>query len=317
MRLVAFHSTLADGPPGRRLGIERADGILDLTDIIGADLGAVLAGTDPVAVLTDAESEAAYEGQPHLPPDQVRLLAPLAHAGKIVCVGLNYHDHCREQGVEVPAYPSLFAKFSNAITDPGIPIVRPRATEMLDLECELAVVIGWRASRVSVARAMDHVFGFTILNDITARDLQREDRQWLRAKGSDGFAPLGPAVVTRDEIPDPGKLAIRSSVNGESWQDSSTADMIWDVATLLAFITRSITLEPGDVVSTGTPAGVGHYHQPPRYLVAGDAITCEIEGIGTLENTIVDEQPRADDHASAAGVAELAADAATATPSEA
>jgi 2-keto-4-pentenoate hydratase/2-oxohepta-3-ene-1,7-dioic acid hydratase in catechol pathway len=211
----------------------------------------------------------------------------------------------------------LFAKFSNAITDPGIPIVRPRATEMLDLECELAVVIGWRASRVSVARAMDHVFGFTILNDITARDLQREDRQWLRAKGSDGFAPLGPAVVTRDEIPDPGKLAIRSSVNGESWQDSSTADMIWDVATLLAFITRSITLEPGDVVSTGTPAGVGHYHQPPRYLVAGDAITCEIEGIGTLENTIVDEQPRADDHASAAGVAELAADAATATPSEA
>ena len=207
----------------------------------------------------------------------------------------------------------LFAKFPNAISDPGMPVLRPRATEMLDLEAELAVVIGWRASRVSVARAMDHVFGFTILNDITARDLQREDRQWLRAKGSDGFAPLGPAIVTRDEIGDPANLAISSRVNGETWQDSSTADMIWNVATLLAFITRSITLEPGDIVATGTPAGVGHYHQPPRYLAAGDVVACEIAGIGVLENTIVDEQPRAEDHATAAGVAELAVEPAATT----
>ena len=313
MRLVAFTSTLADGPPGRCLGIERADGLLDLTDLIGADLGAVLAGTDPVAVLTDAESEAVYEGQAHVPMSDVRLLAPLAHPGKIVCVGLNYHDHCREQNVEPPDYPMLFAKFPNAINDPGMPVLRPRATEMFDLEAELAVVIGWRASRVSVARAMDHVFGFTILNDITARDLQREDRQWLRAKGSDGFAPLGPAIVTRDEIGDPAKLAISSRVNGETWQDSTTADMIWDVATLLAFITRSITLEPGDIVATGTPAGVGHYHQPPRYLAAGDVVACEIAGIGVLENTIVDEQPRAEDHATAAGMAELAVEPMTTT----
>jgi 2,4-didehydro-3-deoxy-L-rhamnonate hydrolase len=304
MRLVAFHSALADGPPGRRLGIEKEDGVLDLTDLLGADLGAVLAGSDPVAVLTDAEAEAAYEGQRLLPMADVRLLAPLAHPGKIVCVGLNYYDHCREQGVEPPSRPMLFAKFANAITDPGVPVVRPRTTEMLDLECELAVVIGWRASGVSIDRAMDHVFGFTILNDVTARDLQREDRQWLRAKGSDGFAPLGPAVLTRDDIGDPANLPIRSWVNGETWQDSSTADMIWDVPTLIAFISRSITLEPGDIIATGTPAGVGHYHDPPSYLDAGDVMGCQIAGIGVLENLIVDELPRADDHALAAGVPE-------------
>jgi 2-keto-4-pentenoate hydratase/2-oxohepta-3-ene-1,7-dioic acid hydratase in catechol pathway len=311
MRLVSFTSALADGPPGHRLGVDRPDGILDLTDALGSDLGAVLAGSDPVAMLTDAESEAAYEAQILIPAGEVRLCAPLPHPGKIVCVGLNYHDHCREQGVEVPDYPMLFAKFANAITDPGLPVVRPRATEALDLECELALVIGWRASRVSVERAMDHVFGFTIVNDVTARDLQREDRQWLRAKGWDGFAPLGPAIVTRDEVADPQALAIRSSVNGESWQDSSTADMIFDLPTLLAFITRSITLEPGDLVVTGTPAGVGHFQQPPRYLVAGDVMRCEIDGIGTLENPVVDEHPRADDHAAASGVTELTAPAAT------
>jgi 2-keto-4-pentenoate hydratase/2-oxohepta-3-ene-1,7-dioic acid hydratase in catechol pathway len=190
--------------------------------------------------LTDAESEAVYEGQQLLPMADIRLLAPIAHPGKIVCVGLNYYDHCREQGVEPPTRPMLFAKFANAITDPGIPIVRPRTTEMLDLECELAVVIGWRASRVSVGRAMDHVFGFTILNDVTARDLQ-----------------------------------------------------------------------PGDIIGTGTPAGVGHYPDPPSYLAAGDVMGCQIAGIGVLENLIVDELPRADDHALAAGVAEQPTSAAS------
>jgi acylpyruvate hydrolase len=236
---------------------------------------------------------------------EVRLLAPLHRPAKIVCVGLNYHDHCREQGVEPPAYPTLFAKFANAITDPGAPVIRPRATEKLDLECELAVVIGRRTSRVAPERAMDHVFGYTILNDVTARDLQREDRQWLRAKGWDGFAPLGPAVVTRDEIADPGQLSLRSWVNGDTWQESSTADMIWDVPTLVAFISRSITLEAGDVVATGTPAGVGHFHDPPRYLAAGDVMGCEIERIGVLENGILDEHPRVEDHQAAAGIAEL------------
>jgi 5-carboxymethyl-2-hydroxymuconate isomerase len=134
------------------------------------------------------------------------------------------------------------------------------------------------------------------------RDLQAEDRQWLRAKGSDGFAPMGPVVVTADEIGDPQALAVRSSVNGETWQDSTTAEMIFDVATIVAFASRTITLEPGDVIATGTPAGVGHYHRPPRYLNGGDVMRCEIVGIGVLENPVVDEEPRSDDHAAAAGV---------------
>jgi acylpyruvate hydrolase len=237
----------------------------------------------------------------------VRLLAPLRRPGKIVCVGLNYRDHCREQDIAEPAYPMLFAKLANAVNDPGGTVVRPRATEKLDLECELAVVIGKQASRIGRDEAMAAVFGFTILNDVTMRDLQREDRQWLRAKGSDGFAPIGPAVVTRDELGDGSGLRMRSSVNGETWQDSSTDQMIFDVPTLVAFVSRTITLEPGDIIATGTPAGVGHFQDPPRYLHAGDTMRCEIEGIGVLENHVTDETPRVDDHAVAAGVAELLA----------
>lgn len=241
-----------------------------------------------------------------LPLAEVALRAPLPRPGKIVCVGLNYADHCREQGIAAPAYPVLFAKFANAVTDPGSSVTRPRATEKLDLECELAVVIGRRASRLAPREALEAVFGYTILNDVTMRDLQQEDRQWLRAKGSDGFAPMGPLVVTRDELGAARGLAVRSAVNGESWQDSSTEEMIFDVATLVSFISRSISLEPGDVIATGTPAGVGHFQDPPRYLVDGDLMRCEIEGIGTLENRVVDEQPRSDDHAAVAGIADLA-----------
>jgi len=306
MRLVAFAHTQADGPPGRRLGIEQPDGVMDLTDVLGANLDAVLNGHDPEAMIADALAAADTVAKAPIPLTEIRHLSPLPRPGKIVCVGLNYHDHCREQGLEPPAYPTLFAKFANAISDPGAAVVRPRATDKLDLECELAVVIGVRASQVAADRALEHVFGYTILNDVTARDLQREDRQWLRAKGWDGFAPLGPVVVTRDEIADTGRLALRSWVNGVTWQDSSTAEMIWDVPSLIAFVSRSITLEPGDILATGTPAGVGHFHDPPRYLAGGDVMVCEVAGIGVLENSIVDEQPRADDHATAAGIAERA-----------
>ena len=152
---------------------------------------------------------------------------------------------------------------------------------------------------------MDAVFGFTIVNDVTMRDLQREDSQWLRAKGSDGFAPMGPTLVTRGEVGDGRGLRLRSSVNGEAWQDSTTDEMIFDVPTLVAFASRTITLLPGDIIATGTPAGVGHFQDPPRYLRGGDVMRCEIDGIGVLENPVVDETPRSDDHAAAAGVAEL------------
>jgi acylpyruvate hydrolase len=292
VKLVAF---APDGATtDARLGILSDAGIqpLEGTD---ADLRAVL-GRDPKRLIADV---------PAVDPSTVRLLAPLPRPGKVVCVGLNYADHCREQDIAAPDYPMLFAKFANAISHPGQPVTRPRATEKLDLECELAVVIGLRASRIGPGEAMEAVFGYTILNDVTMRDLQREDRQWLRAKGSDGFAPIGPAVVTRDELGDGRGLRMRSSVNGETWQDSSTDEMIFDVPTLVAFASQTITLEPGDLIATGTPAGVGHFHDPPRYLAHGDVMRCEIEGIGALENPVVDETPRTDDHAAAAGVAGL------------
>ena len=285
------------GPARTRLGLITEAGIGDLTAATGFhDVGELLASGGSV---DEADAGEAID------PDTVTIRAPLPRPGKIICVGLNYHDHCREQGIEPPPYPPLFAKFSNAIASPGEAITRPRATEKLDLECELAVVIGRHATRIGRDEALGQVFGYTILNDITMRDLQREDHRWLRAKGSDGFAPIGPVVVTANELPDAESLRVRSSVNGEMWQDSSTAEMVFDVPTIIAFASRTITLEPGDIIATGTPAGVGHFQRPPRYLVDGDQLRCEIEGIGALDNSIVDEMPRSDDHATAAGVAEL------------
>jgi 2-keto-4-pentenoate hydratase/2-oxohepta-3-ene-1,7-dioic acid hydratase in catechol pathway len=287
MRYVSFSAR--DGV--RRLGVEADGEIQTLAGV--ADVGELLA-TGGDATFGESFDASA-----------VRTHSPLARPGKIICIGLNYHDHCREQGIEAPRYPMLFAKFANAVNDPGGTVVRPRATGKLDLECELGVVIGRAGSRIVRSAVPDHVFGYTIVNDITMRDLQSEDRQWLRAKGSDGFAPIGPAVVTPDELGDAGRLSLRSSVNGETWQDSSTAEMVFDVATLVAFVSQTIRLEPGDVIATGTPAGVGHYQQPPRYLRDGDLLRCEIAGIGALETTVVDETPRIEDHADAAGIAML------------
>jgi acylpyruvate hydrolase len=288
MRYVSF--TDSDGR--RRLGVERAG---ELRGIDGfADVGELLAARAEVTLGAPVDRAV------------VTLRSPLARPGKIICIGLNYRDHCREQNIEPPRYPMLFSKFANAVNDPGGTVLRPRATEQLDLECELGVVIGRAASHIGPSGALDHVFGYTIINDITMRDLQREDRQWLRAKGSDGFAPIGPAVVTRDEIADAQALAMRSSVNGETWQDSSTAEMIFDVPTIVAFVSQVIALEPGDLIATGTPAGVGHYQRPPRYLADGDLLRCEIEGIGAIETTVVDELPRIADHELAAGIGILA-----------
>ncbi len=294
MKLVTF---TADGE-ARRVGVLDGETVHDLADAFGvSDVGGLLAagiGVDGV--------RAALASAPTRPLADVRLLAPIARPPKIICVGLNYHDHCREQNIDPPRYPILFSKFANAVADPGASVVRPIATEKLDLECELAVVIGRRASRIGLDEAPAAIFGYTVVNDVTMRDLQREDGQWLRAKGSDGFAPMGPAVVTADEIGDPQALRLRSRVNGETWQDSTTAEMVFDVRTIVAFVSRTITLEPGDVIATGTAAGVGHYQSPPRYLVDGDLMRCEIEGVGAIENQVIDETPRLDDHHLAAGV---------------
>jgi 2-keto-4-pentenoate hydratase/2-oxohepta-3-ene-1,7-dioic acid hydratase in catechol pathway len=230
--------------------------------------------------------------------------------GKVVCVGLNYGDHVREgAGREVPSRPLLFSKFANAVIADGEAIVRPPGTHALDLEVELGVVIGRRARRVSVDEAPAHVAGYVVVNDVSARDWQgsppalregeKGDGQWLRAKGSDTFLPMGADFVTADEVDPKAGIRIRSwriPAGDEPvlMQDGTTADLIYDIPTLISFISQSITLDPGDVIATGTPAGVGVFRDPPIFLEPGDRVRCEIEGIGTLENPVVDwtEDPR-------------------------
>ncbi|HEU4448574.1 MAG TPA: fumarylacetoacetate hydrolase family protein [Gaiellaceae bacterium] len=211
---------------------------------------------------------------------------PIERPGKIVCVGLNYRDHAEEQGLELPPRPLLFAKWQSALVGPGEPIVLPRATGEVDYEAELGVVIGTRAHGLSVDDAPSAVAGYVCVNDVTARDLQFADGQWTRAKSFDTFCPVGPALVPAAEVADPQALAIRCLVNGEPLQDSSTAHMVFSVAEIIAFVSEAITLEPGDLIATGTPAGVGYTRTPPRFLSPGDEVTVEIEGVGALTNPV-------------------------------
>jgi 5-carboxymethyl-2-hydroxymuconate isomerase len=220
-------------------------------------------------------------------PVEGELAAPL-RPGKIVAIGLNYLDHIRESNLPRPERPLVFAKFPSSVIGPGEAIELDRAlTSRVDWEVELAVVIGRRMRRVPVPDALDHVLGYTVGNDVSARDVQFSESQWIRAKSFDTFCPLGPVVVTADEIPDPQALALRTRVNGEVMQDSSTAEMVFGVAELLSFCSHSFTLEPGDVVLTGTPWGCGEFMDPPRSLEAGDVVETEIDGIGTLRNPVV------------------------------
>ncbi len=213
--------------------------------------------------------------------------APVPRPGKIVCVGLNYRDHAQESGLAVPTTPVIFSKFSSCVIAPGEPVVVPTTSDKVDYEAELAVVIGRHAKHVSAARAYDYVLGYTAFNDVTARDFQFGDGQWQRGKSCDTFAPMGQAIVTTDEIPDPHTLRITMKVNGTMMQDSNTNQLIVRVPELIAFITKSISLEPGDVIATGTPAGVGFARKPPVFLKPGDTMDVEIERIGALGNPIV------------------------------
>jgi 2-keto-4-pentenoate hydratase/2-oxohepta-3-ene-1,7-dioic acid hydratase in catechol pathway len=209
--------------------------------------------------------------------------------GKIVCVGLNYRDHAAEGGMDLPKAPLLFAKWPNTLIGHGDPIVLPPETEQVDYEAELGVVIGTKARRVSERDALDHVEGYICLNDVSARDLQFADGQWTRGKSPDTFCPVGPRLVPRGEIADPQALAVRCLVNGEALQDSSTAQMIFSVAEIIAYASQVITLDPGDLIATGTPAGVGIFRDPKVLLQDGDEVSVEIEGLGTLTNPVTKE----------------------------
>jgi 2-keto-4-pentenoate hydratase/2-oxohepta-3-ene-1,7-dioic acid hydratase in catechol pathway len=216
---------------------------------------------------------------------------PLAipRPGKIVCVGLNYRDHAAEGGQDLPKAPLLFAKWPNTLIGDGDPVVLPPESTQVDYEAELGVVIGAKAKRVSENDALDHVAGYICVNDVSARDLQFADGQWTRGKSPDTFCPVGPRLVPREEIGDPQSLAIRCIVNGEALQDSSTAQMIFSVAEIIAYASQVITLEEGDLIATGTPAGVGVFRDPKVLLQDGDEVAVEIEGLGTLTNPITKE----------------------------
>jgi 5-carboxymethyl-2-hydroxymuconate isomerase len=206
--------------------------------------------------------------------------------GKIVAIGLNYMDHVRESGAEAPKRPLIFAKFTTAVINHEEQIVIPRKlTERVDWEVELAAIIGERASRVSEDEALKYVRGYTVGNDVSARDLQFADGQWVRAKSLDTFCPLGPRVV---ELDDPQNLKLQTRVNGETMQDSNTSEMIFGVAELISYCSHSFALEPGDVILTGTPWGCGEFMEPKRSLNDGDVVECEIEGIGVLRNPVVE-----------------------------
>jgi len=211
---------------------------------------------------------------------------PIERPSKIVCVGLNYRDHAEEQGAELPTAPLLFAKWPSSLVGPGEAIVLPRTSTRVDYEAELGVVIGERVKGVSEENALEAVLGYLCLNDVSARDFQFGDGQWTRGKSPDTFCPVGPRLVPRDEVPDPQALGIRCLLNGEVMQDSTTANMIFSVAEVIAYASATSTLEPGDLIATGTPAGVGVFRKPPRLLHDGDEVTVEIESVGALTNPV-------------------------------
>ncbi len=211
--------------------------------------------------------------------------APLHDPGRFIGVGLNYREHAREVGQALPAQPPLFAKWNNAITGPRSPVVLPQNSAAVDYEVELGIVIGSRALRVAPHEALECVFGYTIINDVSARDLQFKTSQWLAGKIADGFAPMGPAVVEKGDIPSAQGLTLETWVNGERRQHGHTSDMVYDVAALVSYLSHLIALEPGDIIASGTPAGVGMSRTPPTYLKSGDVVRMSITGLGTLENT--------------------------------
>jgi 2-keto-4-pentenoate hydratase/2-oxohepta-3-ene-1,7-dioic acid hydratase in catechol pathway len=226
-------------------------------------------------------------GLPCLDPAEVVFLPPVPDPGTVFAIGLNYASHCVEQGRPTPEEPLFFLKATSCLVGHRHPIVAWPLTQELDFEGELAVIIGRGGRAIPESEALAHCFGWTILHDVSARDLQRNDRQWSRAKGLDTFGPTGPFMATRDEVPDPQALRVRTWVNGEPVQDAATSEMAFPVARLVAHLSEAITLRPGDIVSTGTPGGVGLYRKPPRFLVPGDVVRIRIDGIGELENPVV------------------------------
>ena len=217
---------------------------------------------------------------------EVRIGCPVSRPSKIICLGLNYLDHKEESGFEKPEKPLLFSKTPNTLTGPFDPIILPQSCTQIDWEVELAVIVGRECKRMAPQDALNYIAGFTVMNDVSGRQAQFSDSQWFRGKSFDSFAPMGPALVTADEIENMQNLKLTAHVNGEVMQNGSTADMIFDIASIIAFISEDITLMPGDIISTGTPSGVGIFRDPPVLLNTGDVVECWVENIGKIRNTV-------------------------------
>jgi len=255
-------------------------GFADLLSVVRGGVAARAAiesylGTAPTAAAIDLKD--------------VVLLAPIPSPAKFICIGLNYRDHAAESKLEIPSVPTVFSKFTNAITGPGAPVVLPAATKKPDYEAEFAFIIGTGGRRIPADRWRDHVYGYMCVNDVSARDLQVATSQWLMGKTCDTFAPCGPWITTADEIGNPHNLRIEMEINGEVLQSSNTRELIFPIPALIEYISAAVTLEPGDIISTGTPAGVGFARTPRRYLKPGDQMVVRIEGLGELRNPVVAE----------------------------
>jgi len=297
MKLVRF-STNGQAP---RLGALQGDRIADLQASVAATLTrrGVSRAAEIAAALAPHSARAFMEGGPAaeeaiagikewvtVPASSARLHAPIDDPGKFICIGLNYRDHAEEANQPIPKEPPIFAKWSNAILDPGEPILRPRGSSMLDWEVELGVVIGRTARFVPKERALDYVWGYTIINDVSARDFQFIGSQWMAGKIPETFAPVGPYIADRTEIPDPHVLELKLWVNGKQMQSGNTKTFIFDVRYLVSYLSNLMTLSPGDLIATGTPPGVGFARKPPVFLQPGDTCRLEITGLGQIENGV-------------------------------
>ncbi|MBO2533347.1 MAG: FAA hydrolase family protein [Thermoactinomycetaceae bacterium] len=281
MKLLTFRTE-----KGLKTGVKTDRGVLEIPDAMET---IVERGETALRELADRVDRALRDGAEFLPEEELTLGPCVPHPEKILCIGLNYRKHAEESNMPIPEYPILFNKFRNALVGSGEPVPIPREARQVDYEAELAIVIGRTARNVRKEEAMDCIFGYCAANDLSARDLQFRTHQWLLGKSCDGFCPLGPYLVTRDEVEDPHALGIRSFVNGKLRQNSSTADMIFRCDELVSYISRYMTLRPGDVILTGTPEGVimGYPEDRRVWLRDGDEVAVEIDGLGRLTNRLV------------------------------
>jgi 2-keto-4-pentenoate hydratase/2-oxohepta-3-ene-1,7-dioic acid hydratase in catechol pathway len=284
MRLVTYASDR-----GPRAGVQTDDGVLDAWELLGDDSGSSLRELIAAGRVEDLKS-ASLAGTVDL-VEEPEILAPIPDPDKIICIGLNYRAHAEETGADIPKAPTIFGKYRNALVPDGATVDLPRASNKVDYEAEVAFVIGRRASKVPVEDALDHVAGYTLLNDLSARDLQGLTMQWMAGKVFDGAAPCGPALVTPDEAGPHDGIGIAMHVNGEERQNSSTGDLIFSVPELVSTISEWMTLEPGDIISTGTPSGVGMAMDPRTWLEDGDELVVSSPQLGELKTRIVRSEP--------------------------